>query len=119
MSAFWNCQRIRLTAAALNTLAMRSVGDVNSTASERTYFAFFFVARTAAHRFFVASIIRRRPSGLSRRFVFFAAGAVACVPATLFAAHLLRMRSDGSVATTITETGWFANLGLLTLSNTQ
>src|SRR5262249_54376517 len=60
----------------------------------RTYFPFFFAARIAAHRFFVASIIRRRPSGLRRRFVFFAAGAAACVEATLFAAHLFRIRSD-------------------------
>src|SRR5215469_6705688 len=56
--------------------------------------AFAAAARTAAQRFFVASIMRRRPSGLRRRFAFLGAEATASDTAPFFTvAHLLRCAS--------------------------
>jgi hypothetical protein len=55
---------------------------------------FAAAARTAAQRFFVAAIMRRRPSGLKRRFAFLGAGATASDTAPFFTdAHLLRCAS--------------------------
>jgi len=55
---------------------------------------FAAAARTAAHRFFVASIMRRRPSGLRRRFAFLGAEAKDSDAAPFFTvAHLLRCAS--------------------------
>jgi hypothetical protein len=52
------------------------------------YLPAFFAA---AQRFFVASIMRLRPSGLRRRFAFSAGAGV--VSSALFAAHLFRCAS--------------------------
>jgi hypothetical protein len=68
--------------------------------SQEIYFAEAAAARTAAHRFFVASMMRRRPSGLRRRFAFLGAGAAAFGAAPFFtAAHLLRIAPAIATAT--------------------
>jgi hypothetical protein len=55
------------------------------------YFRDFAAARTAAQRFFVASMILRRPSGLRRRFAFLGAGTTAFGATPFFTARLLRI----------------------------
>ena len=72
---------------------MEGAGILGSCCSD-SYFLDFAAARNAAQRFFVASIMRRRPSGLRRRFAFLGAEATAPdAPPFFTAAHLLRCAS--------------------------
>src|SRR5215469_1583012 len=69
-------------------------GILGPCCNDSYFLDFAAAARTAAQRFFVASIMRRRPSGLRRRFAFLGAEATASDAAPFFtAAHLLRCAS--------------------------